>query len=94
MLTSDEAIAVGCRKFRELYPSGMIPASIEEYAVLGVTPGDDSIIVHVTCWFAGASDPFYLFRSSVNRQSGQVIVTEAADWRELLGRQFDDSQCL
>lgn len=94
MLTSDEAIAIGCKKYRELYPKGRIPAAIEEHAVLGATPNGSSVIVHITYWFERESEPFYLFRASVDRESGDVSVTNAEDWHVLEGRTFDNSQSL
>ena len=94
MLTSDEAIAIGCKTYRELYPKGTIPADIEENAVLGATPDGSSVTVHVTYWFEGESEPFNLFRASVNRESGDVSVTSAEDWHVLENRTFDKSQSL
>lgn len=94
MLTSDEAIAIGCRKYRELYPKGTIPPDLEEHAVLGSTPQDLSVTVYVTFWFEGEAEPFYLFRASVNRESGDVSVTNAEDWHVLENRKFDNSQSL
>ncbi|QDT78572.1 hypothetical protein Mal35_20210 [Gimesia maris] len=94
MLTSEEAIVIGCKKYRELYPKGMIPAAIEEHAVLGATPNGSSVTIHVTYWFEGESEPFYLFRASVNRESGDVTVTNTEDWHLLENRTFDNSQSL
>lgn len=94
MLTSNEAIAIGCRKFRELYPKGVIPTDIEKHGVLGASPNDTSVTVHATFWFEGNSEPFYLFRASVDRKSGNVSVMDAADWHFLENKQFDHSQSL
>ncbi len=94
MLTSDEAIAIGCKKYRELYPQGTIPADLEEHAVLGATPNGLSVTVHVTCWLEGESEPVYLFRASVDRESGDVSVVDAEDWHVLENKKFDNSQSL
>lgn len=94
MMTSDEAMAVGCRKYRELYPEGLIPSDLEEHGVLGSTPGDSCVTVHVTFWFEGESEPFYLFRASVDRESGDISVMDAADWHILEKKRFTTSQSL
>ena len=92
MMTQDEAIAIGCRKYRELYPKGMIPAELEEQGVLGAIPGQPDMTVHVTFWFKGERDPFFLFRAIINRESGDVTVLDAADWRILKDKEFNDSK--
>ena len=74
MLTFDEAFAIGCRKYRELYPKGTIPADIEDAGVLGATPGDSSVTVHLAFWIAGEAEPFFIFRASVERTSGTAAV--------------------
>ncbi|MCA9088360.1 MAG: hypothetical protein KDA90_06955 [Planctomycetaceae bacterium] len=94
MLTWDEAITIGCKKYRELYPKGTIPPELEEQGGLGSNSEGSLVIVHVTYWFEGESEPFYLFRASVNRESGDVCVTNAEDWHVLEGRTFDNSQSL
>ena len=43
MLISDEVIAIGCKKYRKLYPKGTTSAAIEEHAVLGATPNGLSV---------------------------------------------------
>ncbi|HBN75389.1 MAG TPA: hypothetical protein DD473_06145 [Planctomycetaceae bacterium] len=93
-MSFDDAITVGVKKYRELYPEGMIPKNLEDEGVLGAVPGNENVEVHVTYWFEGASEPFYLFRASVNRESGDVSVTNAEDWHVLEDRTFDNSQSL
>ncbi|HUT08937.1 MAG TPA: hypothetical protein VMY42_00430 [Thermoguttaceae bacterium] len=94
MLTNDEAITVGVRKYRELYPEGTLPLALEEAGVLGATPGKLATTIHVTFSIEGETEPFYLFRASVNRASGEVTIEDAADWRYLQGKQLDSSQSL
>ena len=77
-----------------MYPKGLIPSDLEEHGVLGATPGDTHVTVHITYWFEGESEPFYLFRASVDRTSGEVSVTDADNWRVLLNKKFDASQSL
>jgi len=81
MLTTDEAIAIGVRKYRDLYPEGTIPAKFEDEAVLGATVGTTTTAVHVTFGIKGRRDPFYLFKAVVDRQTREVTVEIAADWR-------------
>lgn len=92
MLTWDEAIALGCRKYRELYPVGTIPSELEEQGVLGSNAEGLLVSVHVTYWLDGASEPFYLFRASVHRESGDVSVINAEDWHALSNKALDNSQ--
>ncbi|MFO1020003.1 MAG: hypothetical protein U0903_04820 [Planctomycetales bacterium] len=94
MLSSDEAIAMGCKKYRELYPVGTIPRDLEEQGVLGATPEGLRVFVYITYWFAGERQPFYLFKVSVDRLSGETRIEHAEDWRELVGREFDNSRSL
>ena len=92
MLTSDEAIAVGVRKYRELYPKGMIPKELEDSGCLNAIPGREKTTVLLAYFFRNQREPFILFKASVDRQNGEVFVETAADWRELIGKQLDDSQ--
>jgi hypothetical protein len=94
MLTADEAITIGYKKYRELYPKGEIPAHVEENGVLGATPNDSFVMVHVTFWFEGENEPFYLFQASVDRATGNVSVLDSKDWHVLEDKTFDSSQSL
>lgn len=92
MLTNDSAFALGCKKYRELYPEGLIPPEIEEEANLVLTPGDDATTIHVYFFFKGQTDPFSLFRAVISRETGDVKVIDAANWEILLGEDFDDTK--
>jgi hypothetical protein len=92
MLTSDEAISVGLRKYRELYPEGTIPADLEDKAGLGASPGARMVSVYVTFGIRGQREPFWLFKATVDRTTGETTVDIAADWHELTCMEFDNSQ--
>jgi hypothetical protein len=94
MLTSDEAITVGVRKYRELYPEGAIPQDLEDLGGLGVSPGQKVVSVYVTYSIRGKTAPFYLFKALIDRETGEVTVAIAADWRELTRMELDDAQSL
>lgn len=93
-LSTEEAIAIGCRKYRDIYPNGLIPIALEEQGVLGATPDDSHVNVHVTFWIEGKKDPFYLFCASVDRSCGAVSVEIAEDWRVLKSFTLSQSQSL
>lgn len=92
MLTTDEAITLGLEKYRELYPAGVIPKSLEDAGVLSAIPGRQMTTVLVAYWLHQQRDPFILFKATVDRESGKVAVETAADWRDLNGKELDDSQ--
>jgi hypothetical protein len=92
MLTTDEAITLGIRKYRELYPDGVIPKTLEDAGVLNAIPGREKTIVLVAYSLRNQREPFILFKAIVDLQSGKVAVEAAADWHELSGKELDDSQ--
>lgn len=92
MLTNDEAITVGIRKYRELYPKGMIPPDLEDKAVLGATPGPKTTSVYMTYSIRGQRMPFFLFNAVVDRMTGETLVETAADWHELTSMDLDNSE--
>jgi hypothetical protein len=94
MLDDEEAITIGLRKYRELYPEGTIPAQLEDIACLGATPGRDVVAVHVTFSIKSQADPFYLFRANVDKATGHIVVESAADWQELSRLELDNSRSL
>ncbi|MDZ4780811.1 MAG: hypothetical protein SGJ19_11200 [Planctomycetia bacterium] len=94
MLTDDEAITVGLRKYRELFPQGVIPPDLEERGVLSAIPEDHATFVQLTFGIRGQRDPFYLFKAAVDRASGDVTVLIASDWKKLLDMEFDESDFL
>jgi hypothetical protein len=94
MLTSDEAITAGVRKYRELYPKGTIPPDLEDKAVLGATPGQATTSVYMTFSIRGRRAPFYLFEALVDRTTGETVVETAADWHELTSMELDNSESL
>jgi len=93
-ISADEAIAIGCKKYREIFPKGLIPSDLEEQGVLGATPSDTYVTVHVTYWVEGEKDPFYLFRASIDRSCGAVSVEVAEDWHALEKLSLSKSQSL
>jgi hypothetical protein len=94
MFSNDEGITIGLRRYRELFREGMIPFDLEDRAVLSATPGDLATIIHVTYSIRGQRDPFYLFKASVDRATGDVTVLIAADWKELLNLELAESNCV
>ena len=92
MLTSDEAITLGVKTYRELYPEGMIPKALEDAGGLCAIPDREKTTVLVAYSLRNQREPFILFKVVVDRQSGQVAVETAADWHELSGKELDDSQ--
>ena len=83
MLYTEEAISIGCKKYRELYPENLMPFYLEEQGVLGVTNKGTHVEVHVTFWEEGQKEPFFLFLASVELSSGSVTVNVAEDWLKL-----------
>jgi len=94
MLSLDEALTVGLRKYREVYPQGSIPPQLEDAAVLSQIPGDRTAVVLVSFSIRGAHDPFVLFQAVVDREAGDARVVTACDWRQLDGRELDESKSL
>lgn len=82
MISSDEAIALGCEKYREIYPLGLIPDHLENEACLGVTPGN-VLTVHATFCVEGKRDPYCLFEVKIDRLNGTVTVQIADDRHKL-----------
>ncbi len=72
----------------------MIPNDLEDQGILGGIPADESVGVSITYWLEGASEPFYWFRAFVNRESVDVSVTNAENWRVLEDKTFANSQSL
>jgi len=74
MLSEDEALTAGLRKYRDVFPPGTLPPNLEDEAVLTQTPGKETTLVHVTLSLRGQREPFVLFRATVSRLSGEVTV--------------------
>lgn len=94
MITQDEALTIGLRKYRESFPPGSIPSSLEEAATLTHVPGKTDTTVLITFSLRRERDPFVLFKALVSRLSGEVRVETSADWHDLLGLELDDSKSL
>jgi len=94
MLSLDEALTIGLGKYREAYPQGAMPTGLEDVAVLSQIPGDRTATVVVSFNIRGAHDPFVLFQAVVDREAGVASVVTARDWRELEGRELDESKSL
>jgi hypothetical protein len=94
MLSHDEAITLGVRKYRELYPKGAIPHGLEEKGVLGATADGTTTSVHLAFWLRGQRDPLVLFKASVSRSNGEVTVQTNADWHQLEGKEFEEAKCV
>lgn len=94
MLSLDEVLTVGLRKYREAYPQGTMPTRLEDAAVLSQIPGDRTVTVVVSFNIRGVHDPFVLFQAVVEREAGVASVVTARDWRELEGRELDESMGL
>ena len=92
MLTTDEAITLGLRKYRELYPKGTMPKALEDSGVLNAIPNRESTTVLVAYFLSNQREPFVLFEATVDRRSGTVAVETAADWRVLSDKELDASQ--
>jgi len=92
VLTSDEAITVGVRTYRELYPEGMIPKALEDSGVLNAIPGREETTVLVAYFLRHEREPFILFKAVVDHHGGQVAVETAADWSSLIGKELDEAE--
>ena len=71
---------------------GTIPADLEDQAGLGATPGPKTTSVYMTFSIRGEREPFYLFKATVDRTTGETIVEMAADWHELTRLELDDTR--
>jgi hypothetical protein len=94
MITQDEALTIGLRKYRDVFPPGTLPSDLEDAAVLTQIPGKTTTVVLVTFSLRGQRDPFVLFRATVSRLSGDVRVETAADWHALQGSELDQGKSL
>ena len=78
VINIDEATKLGLRKYRELYPAGQISADVEKHANLSVGPSADFYSVVITYSLRNKVGPYVLFRATINRHTGEVVVLEAA----------------
>lgn len=74
---TDEALTLGLRKYRELYPVGAVPAAVEEQASLNVWPGNNEDVVVMAYWLKDQVQPFVFFQAEVARDTGKVEVLVA-----------------
>lgn len=94
MISQEEALTIGLRKYRELFPPNTIPPELEDAAILSQIPGKTMNSVLVTFSLHGNPVPFVLFKAAVSRVSGEVTVETVADWHELKGQRLDESTSL
>ena len=77
MLSEDDALKVGLARYRELYPSGVVPKEIESHATFTVKPGKVTHVVLVCYWIKGEDHPLVFFEAEVNRSSEAVNVLKS-----------------
>lgn len=92
MLTIDDSITIGLRKYREIYPQGEIPESLEEESVLSAVPGDKKVTVIISFSIRNQQSPYVLFKAEVDRNSSETTVITTSDWRFLLTQELDHQQ--
>ena len=93
MLNVDEAFRVGLLRYRELYPIGVIPYSVESQASFSVIPGSSTHTVHVCFWIKqdnGDSKPLVFFEADVDRESGGVTVVKSESVELLLSAELSE----
>ncbi len=94
MISQDEGLTVGLRKYRELFPLGTLPTALEDAAILTHYPGMAESVVLVTFGLRGQTLPYVLFKASVSRETGKVTVETLGDWHEVQVAQLDDAKSL
>ena len=58
MLSLDEALTIGLRKYRDVFPPGTLPSGLEEAAVLTQISGKTATVVLVTFSLREYREPF------------------------------------
>jgi hypothetical protein len=92
MISQDEALTLGLRKYRDVFPAGVIPAELEDAAILNGRPGQHVTTILVSFSLRARREPFILFEADICRRTGEVKVKTIADWHELPDEDLDDSQ--
>lgn len=94
MISQDEGLTIGLRKYKDVFPAGTLPTYLEEAAILTQIPGETTTAVLVTFSLHGQREPFVLFSATVSRVSGDVTVETIGDWHDLQGKKLDNSTSL
>lgn len=84
MDSMDRAVSTGLRKYRELYPEGLIASEVENRAILSVDPEAERFVVNLVYWLRDRIDPFYFFQVAVSKKTDEVVVITAKKPSELL----------
>ncbi len=90
-LSLDDAITIGLREFREIYPDGAIPIEIEDQINLTAQPGDEWHRVLVTFSINETPEPFIFFECRVSAESGNAKVLIARSVSDLDNMTFATS---
>lgn len=90
MISLDEAITIGLKRYRECYPPETIPKDLESKADLTGTPGEQQHIVNVSYSVVKDADPFVLFQANVERATGKVTVNLQEPIDALSDLEIDD----
>lgn len=94
MITTDAALTIGLRKYRELFPQGTIPSHLEEAAILTHIPDREVTTLLVTFSVQGQREPFVLFKAVISCSTGEVIIDTIGDWHELENKKLDNATSL
>ena len=79
-MTKFVAAALAEKRYRAIYPEGIVPKEIEERAVYTEQSSGTDLICTWNYWLRGCiRQPFIFFRARVNLCSGELIVEVAED---------------
>ncbi len=80
----DRAVSTGLRKYRELYPEGVIASEVENRAILSVDSEAEQVVVNLVYWLRDRTDPFYFFQVAVNKKTDEAVIITAKKPSELV----------
>jgi hypothetical protein len=92
MISQDEALTLGLRKYRDVFPGGVMPAELEDAAVLSQLVSREVSTIVVSFSLRARREPFILFKADICRRSGEVTVKTITDWHDLADEDLDKSQ--
>jgi hypothetical protein len=81
----DDAVTIGLRVFRDRYPEGEIPVSIEAEMNLSAQPGYEQHRVLVSLSIQGEKEQWVFFECAVSRESGDAHIITCRSVCELRG---------
>jgi hypothetical protein len=71
-MNRNEAMTAAMRKYREIFPEGSIPPTIEQIGALSVLQRNHWVAVIIVYAFKGNAKPYVLFHANVDTSSGEV----------------------